>query len=142
MTTKLWQAVRTSDSAQVKLVLQHLKQTHNEAATVDSVTPRHSSDPHLRVDERSPTTPHATVPAITDSVSSVKKSPRSEESIGSAPATPKSPDSGQSSTRGRLLATNTLWREVLNAVDDQGFTSLTWAVLLSQEEIMTVRIML
>ncbi len=136
MTTELWQAVRTSDIAHVKEVLQHLKQLHNDGTA--PVTPRNGSDPHLNVEERSTSNSQSTVPAITDSISSLKKSPRSDDSIGSPPSTPKSPESGQSSSRGRLLATNEFWREVLNAVDDQGFTALTWAVLLAKEEIIIV----
>ena len=142
MTTELWQAVRTSDIMQVKLVLQHLKQVLNGDSVGEALTPRHSSDPLLCLAGRSTSASHETAPATADSVSSVRKSPRTDDSIGSPPNTPKSPQSGLSSSRGRLLATSTLAREVLNAVDDKSFTPLTWAVLLSQEEIITVRLTL
>jgi ankyrin repeat protein len=140
MTTELWQAVRTSDIEHVKELLQHMKQLHNDplSVAVAPVTPRNVSDPQLNVEERGMSTSQSTVPAISDSMSSITKSPRSDDSIGSPPSTPKSPESGQSSSRGRLLATNEFWCEVLNAVDDQGFTSLTWAVLLAKEELIVL----
>lgn len=140
MTTELWQAVRTSDIEHVKELMQHMKQLHNDplSVAVAPVTPRNVSDPQLNVEERGMSTSQSTVPAISDSMSSITKSPRSDDSIGSPPSTPKSPESGQSSSRGRLLATNEFWCEVLNAVDDQGFTSLTWAVLLAKEELIVV----
>lgn len=141
MTTELWQAVRTSDLEHVKEVLQHMRQLHSDplSVAVAPVTPRNVSDPGMNTEELRMSASQSTVPAISDSVSSMKKSPRSDDSIGSPPNTPKSPESGQISSRGRLLATNEFWREVLNAVDDQGFTSLTWAVVLAKEEIIVVR---